>query len=180
MSFDVLIPAEDWSRIKPIEVIYQKNTYQVLKPWAWTKVIIRRISASDYPLPCAFSFLKGHTVYKNFDEPFFRFSARCRECDTFMTGTCGREFNIGSPEVSVKIDTYDTRVLSHSKKTFFSGVARSEGQKVLNFATALQFRSEEVGNKIAEFGNPEPPDLHTTKVFRDARAEEGIGCHRPP
>lgn len=145
ITFQLFIPKEEWSRMKPEKVVCKDGKiYERLRPWVWESVIIRQIAESKIKLKCPFGF-HGNHVYKSLNKPYFAFQGRCRVCGTGIKGYCDRMYNFLSEEIKITINSYDTRNLNHGKaKTFLRSANREKAQCFLsayfifsNFAIAF-------------------------------------------
>lgn len=134
--------------MRPIKTVCKDNkTYERLRPWVWPQIIIRAIAESSVKLKCPFEFDKNH-VYQKPDESFFVFDGYCSLCHTYIKGTCSRNFNYASEEVTITIETYDTRGIDHeNKKTHLRSLNRKNAETLLDAASAKKYRDDEIEKK---------------------------------
>ena len=48
--------------------------------------------------------------------PFFMFEGRCSDCKTYVHKKCDRDFAVNDSNIQIKISTFNTKNIRHSKK----------------------------------------------------------------
>ena len=168
IAFTVSLNNTEWNSIRPVPVLWGKNMHYKLQN-DWVDVINKKTADSDYKIPCAYSF-KWNRVYKKKTTHFFKFEGHCAECKTYILGECDREFSIDSPNVEIKIYTFDTKDIPHKKKRCLARTNRQEAQKILRVQSARAYKQDRVLKEM-KFQDVEPHDLNSTAVYRQARQE---------
>lgn len=162
--FNITLSKKEWFSIRAISKRYKDNkVYKVLKP-GWTHLISKKIRLSDFKLPCAFRFRK-HQFLRGSEFYFFGHCKEKRidyECKNKIWGQFVK-FSKGN--VVVNITSGDTRGVKHLQKRPLSNKRRLSAQKKMQHVGAARFRIQK-SNKMMKYGEPEPPDLNTSKVIQ--------------
>lgn len=163
-SFNVIIPPEVWSKIKPVAKVYKQRTHQVLPPYDWGGEIVRLLSSKPLKLPCPYSFKRASVKGPESDN-YITFEALCTECGAEARGTvktCPGE----GKAATLLWEAPDTRGIHHEKKRRLQGAERVRiGRSVLS---SSEWRKKEAAHTMDQ-GDAEPPTLYSQEVLRKAK-----------
>lgn len=169
--FQIVISAEKWQSIRPMEKIYGNRVYHKLRP-GWSDVFAEAIWIQHH-IDCVFSFKSNIVNLRAIAKQFLKFTGHCTECKAIINGTLLKEpAKAVDVVVMCRVEGTNFRQHSEKKRRHLKGGRRRKLADALidGRKDAVVLRREEAG-RLKKFGGKIPPMLPSTAVLRKAKEQ---------
>ena len=150
LNFTIEIKKQAWDKIRPEERIYADNrVYHSLRP-PWTDYVYFAIYYQE-KLPCPYAFDHQY-FYKVPYLPYFLFTGYCDGCSNSIIGCIEKEPEENCESIKIKIQTGNSRNITHFNRRKISGELRTEAKKILLYEKPKLYKEKLASEKLSDSG----------------------------